>query len=65
MFTLHIKKIHNGQKTYLKNDFFSGNIDLNRNFPKWYHHKDWELSDRREDLIFSDRERETEVPIVV
>ena len=53
------------KKLILKNDYFSGNIDLNRNFPKWYHHKDWELSDRREDLIFSDRERETEVPIVV
>ena len=40
---------------------FSGKIDLNRNFPKWYHHKAWELSDRREDLIFSDREHETEI----
>ena len=41
--------------------YFSGKIDLNRDFPKWYHHKDWELSDRREDLIFADREKETEV----
>ena len=40
---------------------FSGKIDLNRNFPKWYHHKAWELSGRSEDLIFSDRERETEI----
>ena len=57
--------IRNNISFYDNIHYFSGNIDLNRNFPKWYHHKDWELSDRREDLIFSDRERETEVPIVV
>ena len=50
-------------QTYFDNlyQYFSGKIDLNRDFPKWYHHKDWELSDRREDLIFTDREKETEV----
>ena len=50
-----------GPTTY----YFSGKIDLNRDFPKWYHHKTWELADRREDLIFSDRERETKVRRVV
>ena len=53
--------IRNNISFYDNIHYFSGNIDLNRNFPKWYHHKAWELSDRRDDLIYYDRERETEI----
>ena len=46
---------------YYRNGFkFTGRKDLNRNFPKWHEHKTWEMSDRDDSVIFSNREQETQ-----
>ena len=38
-----------------------GRKDLNRNFPKWHEHKKWERALREDSVIFSNREKETQL----
>ena len=38
-----------------------GRKDLNRNFPKWHEHLEWERSQRDNSVIFSNREKETQL----